>query len=241
MDTEVREFPVVRMPQAANADGKAQGKSNRQKRSKANRGEAMNPYEVLGAWRGDTPETIKVLYRTLAQTHHPDKGGDVEEFQSIQAAYDILSDPERRERYDRTGETGDMPDIDGQARSNLAGTFLSLVDAIDIDTMDVLEIIRANVTQHKLNLEAERRQVQKQIGKRENMLRRLKRKSDGNDFAKYALENSIKELNMKYDILDMHDRIATRSLELLDEYEYSTDNEDRVFVASPFNWGFSNG
>jgi DnaJ-class molecular chaperone len=43
---------------------------------------------------------VKKAYRKLASQHHPDKGGDKNRFQEIQAAYDILSDTEKRQRYD---------------------------------------------------------------------------------------------------------------------------------------------
>ena len=61
----------------------------------------MDPYKVLGVDRSATPEDIKNSYRKLASKHHPDRpGGDTVTFQQIQAAYDILSNPERKQEYD---------------------------------------------------------------------------------------------------------------------------------------------
>jgi curved DNA-binding protein CbpA len=60
-------------------------------------------YNRLGVSRQADQDMLRRAYRRLAQTHHPDKGGDVEEFQRIQEAYDVLSDPEKRARYDQTG------------------------------------------------------------------------------------------------------------------------------------------
>lgn len=39
-----------------------------------------------------------------AMKEHPDKGGDPEKFKDLSAAYDVLSDPKKRERYDKFGE-----------------------------------------------------------------------------------------------------------------------------------------
>jgi curved DNA-binding protein len=60
----------------------------------------MNPYEILGVVKTATPEEIKKTYRKLAALHHPDRGGDTAKFQEIQAAYDTLSDPEKRAQLD---------------------------------------------------------------------------------------------------------------------------------------------
>jgi curved DNA-binding protein len=69
----------------------------------------MNHYEVLGVSDKATTDEIKRAYRKLASQHHPDKGGDKNKFQEIQAAYDTLSDDSRRQQYDmqRNGFGGD--------------------------------------------------------------------------------------------------------------------------------------
>ena len=63
-------------------------------------------YKVLGVDKDADHSTIKKAYFKLARTHHPDRGGDTEKFQEIQAAYEVLSDREKRELYDRHGEEG---------------------------------------------------------------------------------------------------------------------------------------
>jgi DnaJ-class molecular chaperone len=60
-----------------------------------------NYYEILGVATTATPDDIKKSYRKLAGQHHPDRaGGNTEKFQEIQAAYDVLGSPEKRQRYD---------------------------------------------------------------------------------------------------------------------------------------------
>jgi curved DNA-binding protein len=63
-------------------------------------------YEALGVSRTATPEEIQRAYRTLARTYHPDINKDPgaeERFKEISEAYDVLSDPETRRRYDAFG------------------------------------------------------------------------------------------------------------------------------------------
>jgi DnaJ-class molecular chaperone len=60
----------------------------------------QNPYQTLGVSPGATADEIKRAYRRLASQHHPDKGGDTQKFQEIQAAYDTLGDTAKRSQYD---------------------------------------------------------------------------------------------------------------------------------------------
>lgn len=57
-------------------------------------------YQILGVQRDASQTEIKKAYRKLASKHHPDKGGDKEKFQEIQAAYNTLSDEQKRAEYD---------------------------------------------------------------------------------------------------------------------------------------------
>src|SRR2546428_10956736 len=61
-------------------------------------------YRILGVDRGADDKTIKSAYRKLARKYHPDvnKGQDAR-FKEIAEAYEVLSDPEKRRRYDTLG------------------------------------------------------------------------------------------------------------------------------------------
>jgi molecular chaperone DnaJ len=63
-------------------------------------------YELLDLPRHATTEEVKRAYRRKAREHHPDAGGDEEAFKQVTHAYQVLSDPERRARYDRFGDDG---------------------------------------------------------------------------------------------------------------------------------------
>lgn len=67
-------------------------------------------YSVLGVSRNVTADEMKKAYRKLAMQYHPDKNpGDKkaeDRFKEISEAYDVLSDPQKREMYDRFGHAG---------------------------------------------------------------------------------------------------------------------------------------
>lgn len=66
----------------------------------------QNPYEILGVSRNASAEEIKKAYRKLAHKYHPDKkGGDEVKFKEINEAYQILSNPHKRQQYDQFGRT----------------------------------------------------------------------------------------------------------------------------------------
>jgi DnaJ family protein A protein 2 len=63
-------------------------------------------YKVLGVEKSADAKAIKKAFRKLAIKHHPDKGGDPEKFKEINAAHEVLSNPEKREIYDKYGLEG---------------------------------------------------------------------------------------------------------------------------------------
>ena len=67
-------------------------------------------YEILGVDRSATPADLKKAYRKLAMQYHPDRNqGDAEaerRFKEAAEAYEVLANPEKRERYNRFGHSG---------------------------------------------------------------------------------------------------------------------------------------
>jgi molecular chaperone DnaJ len=76
-------------------------------------------YEVLGVSKDASPDEVKKAYRTLAMKYHPDRnsgdGDAATKFKEAAEAYDVLSDADKRQRYDRYGHAGlegvSMPDF----------------------------------------------------------------------------------------------------------------------------------
>lgn len=80
----------------------------------------INPYDILSLDRTADQKQIRKAYYAAAVKHHPDKIADSEKgtatelFQKIQLAYTILSDEQRKTRYDRTGSTKEATELDDE-------------------------------------------------------------------------------------------------------------------------------
>ena len=84
-------------------------------------------YEILGVAKGASEEDIKKSYRKLAMKYHPDRNPDSKEseekFKEVKEAYEMLTNPEKREAYDRYGHAGVDPNMGGGGFGGGAGGF----------------------------------------------------------------------------------------------------------------------
>jgi curved DNA-binding protein len=69
----------------------------------------MDYYSTLGVQRNASPDEIKSAYRKMAMKHHPDRGGDEATFKKISEAYDVLSDPQKKQIVDMGGDPNGQP------------------------------------------------------------------------------------------------------------------------------------
>ena len=78
-------------------------------------------YKVLGVDKNASDNTIKQAYKKLAKEHHPDLGGNEEDFKKINEAYETLKNPETRKAYDNPNPFGGMNGNSFHFRSDHVG------------------------------------------------------------------------------------------------------------------------
>lgn len=99
-------------------------------------------YEHIQVDKNASEKDIKQAFRKLAMMHHPDKGGDDRKFKEVWAAYEVLSDKEKRWNYDKYGL--DMASSVESSATAAAAGLRSLERFQDADEIE--SVLRANIT-----------------------------------------------------------------------------------------------
>ena len=183
----------------------------------------MNPYTELDISVTASTEEIKQRYRTLAQMHHPDKGGDEEMFKRIKLAYEILSDPIRRKQYDLTGETTTTNAKD-EAIANIVQILLHVVPNFNVDEDDLIKVAE---TETRTMLELVDKDIgvtERYIANLEKVSKKLRIKTDGENILNTFITHQIQQ--RKQELLNFQRRVKVCNLmlEILKDYEYGLIN-----------------
>lgn len=184
----------------------------------------MTLYDVLGLKPDATPAQIKAAYRRRAQVTHPDKtNGDEKAFKQVQLAYEVLSDPERRKRYDETGATdsGEIP-LRGMALERLDRMLIELLDRMDPDSNSITHHLTQFNLQQIAAQEAGIRQTKKSVVKREKLLKRLVRKQ-GDPLMEGLLNNQLERLRASLKNEENGLLVLQEVAKILKEYEHAPE------------------
>lgn len=199
----------------------------------------MNHYERLGVAKDASADEIRAAYRKLAQKHHPDKeGGDQEIFKAVQRAYEVLGDPERREKYDATGDDREVESLRQAALGQIAMLLSAVVENHDVDHRNLVHEMRLAVNGRELNDRKSIKELERQVAKREKVLKRLKHKGEGNNLLAEMTQREIH--NRKLQIAGGHKALELHAevLKILEDYDYRAEIE--LPVADPGNRVFTN-
>lgn len=192
----------------------------------------MNLYQILGVSKDADQKAIKTAYRKLAMDNHPDRGGDVELMQQIQNAYDVLSDPKRRERYDLTGDEKPGPDYRMIAISMLAGVFSEILSG-DM-RFDIIEAARDVLAERKSQCTASLKQANNMIAKLEKSRARVVSKSGGECIFAMVVEQQIGQIRPQIAQLDESLIVLDEGVKLLDDHEDTAPQKREMVMPEGF-------
>lgn len=189
-------------------------------------------YDILGVELDATKDDVKKAYRQLAMKYHPDRNEGIEttEFTEATKAYKILSDPEKRAAYDKTGYTEDnVHDTREVAIEVLQNWFRSCLNDDKALKEDVIHRLRAigksNTAQCKHRIVLTNKKIKK-LGK---VLKRLKYTGGGKaDFLALVVQEIINTLNRNICQANFQIQVNKMILQMLTfyNYDYNVDPDD---------------
>lgn len=194
----------------------------------------MNPYEVLGVDGRATLKMIKTAWRKLSAVYHPDKEtGDREKFEEAKLAFDVLSNPERRKRYDTTGRTDDSPVTPKRVRAAFEYIMGQVIDAQrpDGSTDDpcwenIRDKILLSIEGSRVVIRREKREAERKLRRAKTLLSRFKPRQEHDPIGD-ILRERVEEFQKQ---VDAQDDAMEQSLELTRvvrtyDYEVGPDPE----------------
>lgn len=143
----------------------------------------FSPYEVLGVARDASDADIKQAHRRLARRFHPDvsKEENAEEmFKLVQRAYDILSDPDRRAHFDKTGEENIEDPMVG-VRDLLASALkTTLIRTLDMPWVNIVNVAHMVLDEMRDTINKQLEETREAIQKMERHRGRVQNKTGHN-------------------------------------------------------------
>ena len=185
----------------------------------------MNLYKIMGVKESATQDQIKNAYRDKARKLHPDKGGDNKEFGIIAKAYGVLSDPKRRDWYDKTGIEQTVPFIEQKAQGLLQTMFNMCIDKIGVEGILTFNVIKKTKELLKTELDATIEQKKKVIERKkalEKITNRIKHKNKLNAFT-LVIKHRIDQEDKKSKVISEQIEAVKIAQKMLKDYGFKFD------------------
>lgn len=179
-----------------------------------------DPYETLGVTPDASKEAIKRAYKKKAKKHHPDRdGGDHDVMAEVNEAYALLNDDKRREKFEASGETNQVPTLEERAMQSLAKAFDDML-AEEAPQGNVVAIISKAVSEAILRFQFEIKKIESYLTKLDRKAQFVTKKTEG---GVDLWTNVVAERRKRYERSLEHTRdmlaVAEKSKELLAEYQ----------------------
>lgn len=195
---------------------------------------ALDPYEELRVPRDASQAEIKKAYRRRIREVHPDRNPDDQhataKAQQVQDAYELLSDPARRDAYDRDGSVGKPVDMTAAARALLTGVLLEMLKMGG--STKLVGALRIAVKEQ----EADARRQMESVAAANLRLRAVKgrmRCTGQEDFLAMAIDHAIEKNSDGIEQLRQRADVAARARDLLKAYADIADDDLSVLIQGP--------
>ena len=180
----------------------------------------MTHYDTLGITPDATPEEIKAAFKRQASKHHPDrKQGDNERMSEINRAMDVLSNPERRAHYDKTGEDKKQGNsFENMVRQCVAQAFSQALSKEGNTVRMATDWVHGQIA----HLEKEKQGAKRYIAsmeKRRKQIKLKKKKTRADNIAHNIIDDMIRGAKNQIDNFDEAIRISNAAIKEINGYE----------------------
>lgn len=190
-----------------------------------NEADKKSLYEILGIDATASKEDIKKAYHEKAQETHPDKqGGSQEKFLEVSRAYKILSDEEKRQRYDDTGEEDDSTPREEDPKHLVLQVFLTVISNPHFNPKkhDAFESTKGEIEMRQSQIKNEITKNTKEKTRYEEILSRIE---SAPEQYKFTISDIVKRHTEMGEILVKNLNLGVKMLEVLKDYKYRIDKD----------------
>ena len=181
-------------------------------------------YDDLGVAHDATADEIKKAYKGKAKESHPDVGGDTESMALITRAYSILSNPDKRRRYDETGETAATQPFQARFLSFCNQNWMKVVqNAQSVDHDDLIEEFVDQCHAIIETIERNISQTEKQLKVLEKVNKRLKKKTGDDSTLIFIVNEQIQSHKASIKLMEEELVFMEQAIEVLETYGYDAD------------------
>ena len=180
----------------------------------------MSLYDELELASSCTEEDIKKQYRRLASIHHPDKGGNEEKFKRLKLAYEVLSDPARRIKYDSTGKTYEEIGIRSDAIQQLSLLLNHIINDCDPSTTNFIIALKFEIN-HQIQGNYENiKRASNCLIKLNNAREKLVLVKESENIMEGLILNLVEVKNNDIKAFNYRIKVCNDMLEILNDYSY---------------------
>lgn len=185
----------------------------------------MTPWETLGISRDASAKQIRQAFQKLSKLWHPDRpDGDSKKMAEINHAYDILSSPQKKLRWERTGSSAPPPNIELQIRDLIGGRILAMLGSEEsLIEVNPVAAVRGSLVVERNQLLSQRQAGLNSLKRARKRLKKLRFKGSGPDFITQMLEFELEKVEQQIGSTQDRSDLLNRALEFLDSYDYEIE------------------
>ena len=191
---------------------------------------ANDLYTLLGVSRSASTKAIHAAYRRQSKGFHPDAGGSVEQFTRLRLARDVLTDPNRRARYDSTGAFDQTP-ADNK-RAQLLGLLAQQLGSMLAETakqgaqlteVDLAAILRLRISNQMNTVQEKLKTLRSEAEQLRQLIPRWKAPRGEENVIASVIVGQLGQAEQQAKMMEAHVVMLAELLVLFDGYRFEHD------------------